>query len=86
MAKSAENASRAMLTPAHRIRCFVREHTLVDRPHASLWLAKTYVISACTRVSVGHRFHAGRQRISQCSANFAPELSETLLGCEANYH
>mmetsp|Transcript_1516 Transcript_1516/g.3357 ORF Transcript_1516/g.3357 Transcript_1516/m.3357 type:complete len:193 (-) Transcript_1516:572-1150(-) len=39
MAKSAENASRAMLTSAYRIRRFVREHTLADRPHASLWLA-----------------------------------------------
>jgi len=46
MAKSAENASRAMLTSAYRIRRFVREHTLADRPHASLWLAKTYVIPA----------------------------------------
>mmetsp|Transcript_26797 Transcript_26797/g.72348 ORF Transcript_26797/g.72348 Transcript_26797/m.72348 type:complete len:767 (-) Transcript_26797:740-3040(-) len=39
MAKSAENAARAMLTSAYRIRRFVREHTLADRPHASLWLA-----------------------------------------------
>eukprot|EP00983_Pelagomonas_calceolata_P017625 552972-Pelagomonas_calceolata.AAC.1 len=39
MAKSAENASRAMLTSAY---CrFIREHTLAYRPHASLWLAKT---------------------------------------------
>jgi exonuclease III len=46
MAKSAENACRAMLTSAYRIRQFAREHTLADRPHASLWLAKTYVVPA----------------------------------------
>eukprot|EP00983_Pelagomonas_calceolata_P017532 549370-Pelagomonas_calceolata.AAC.2 len=38
--------SCAMLTPAYRICCFEREHTLADRPHASLWLAKTYAVSA----------------------------------------
>ena len=31
---------------AYRIRRFVREHALADRPHTSLWLAKTYVIPA----------------------------------------
>eukprot|EP00983_Pelagomonas_calceolata_P075686 1153109-Pelagomonas_calceolata.AAC.15 len=46
MAKSAENASRAMLTYASRIPRFVREYTLADRPHASLWLAKKYVVPA----------------------------------------
>jgi len=43
MAKSAEHAARPFLASAYRIRRFVREHTLVDRPHTSLWLAKTYV-------------------------------------------
>jgi len=46
MAKSAERASRPFLASAYRIRKFVREHALVDRPHTSLWLAKTYIIFA----------------------------------------
>eukprot|EP00983_Pelagomonas_calceolata_P004628 150405-Pelagomonas_calceolata.AAC.1 len=46
MAELLENASRAMFTSAHRIRCFVYEHTLAERPHDSLWLAKTYVVPA----------------------------------------
>ena len=46
MAKSAENAARPFLASAYRIRRFVREHALTDRPHTSLWLAKTYVIPA----------------------------------------
>eukprot|EP00983_Pelagomonas_calceolata_P116863 1160358-Pelagomonas_calceolata.AAC.13 len=46
MGKSAENAPYAMLISAYRIRRFVCEHTLVDRSHASLWLAKTCVIPA----------------------------------------
>ena len=40
MAKSAEHASRPFLASAYRIRRFVREHTLADRQHTSLWLAK----------------------------------------------
>ena len=46
MAKSAEHAARPFLASAYRIRRFVREHALADRPHTSLWLAKTYVIPA----------------------------------------
>jgi hypothetical protein len=46
MAKSAEHAARPFLASAYRIRTFVREHALADRPHTSLWLAKTYVIPA----------------------------------------
>eukprot|EP00983_Pelagomonas_calceolata_P002683 89116-Pelagomonas_calceolata.AAC.1 len=46
MAKSAENASRTMLTSVYRICHSVCEHTLANRPHASLWLAKTYVVPA----------------------------------------
>jgi hypothetical protein len=46
MAKSADHASRPFLASANRIRRFVREHALADRPHTSLWLAKTYVILA----------------------------------------
>ena len=46
MAKSAEHAARPFLASAYRIRRFVREHALADRPHTRLWLAKTYVIPA----------------------------------------
>ena len=42
MAKSAEHATRPFLASAYRIRRFVREHALADRPHTSLWLAKTF--------------------------------------------
>ena len=45
MAMSAEHASRPFAS-AYRIRRFVREHALADRPHTSLWLAKTYIIPA----------------------------------------
>ena len=44
MAKSAEHTSRPFLASAYSIRRFVLEHALADRPHTSLWLAKTYVI------------------------------------------
>eukprot|EP00983_Pelagomonas_calceolata_P062450 1147316-Pelagomonas_calceolata.AAC.1 len=44
MPKSIESASCAMLKSAYRIFGFVFEHTLADRPHASLWLAKAYVV------------------------------------------
>ena len=46
MAKSAEHATCPSLASAYRIRRFVREHASADRPHTSLWLAKTYVIPA----------------------------------------
>ena len=46
MVKSAEHAACPFLASAYRIRRFVREHALADRPHTSLWLAKTYVIPA----------------------------------------
>ena len=46
LAKSAEHAARHFLASAYRIRRFVREHALADRPNTSLWLAKTYVIPA----------------------------------------
>ena len=46
MAKSADHAARPFLASAYRIRRFVHEHALADRPHTSLWLAKTYVIPA----------------------------------------
>ena len=40
-AMSAEHAARPFLASAYRICRFVREHALADRPHTSLWLAKT---------------------------------------------
>jgi len=46
MAKSAEHMARPFLASAYRIRRFVREHALADRPHTSLWLAKMHVIPA----------------------------------------
>ena len=46
MAKSAEHTSRPFLASAYRIRRFVREYALADRPHTSFWLAKTFVIPA----------------------------------------
>jgi len=42
--KSAEHAPRPFLASAYRIRRFVREHALANRPHTSLWLLKTYVM------------------------------------------
>ena len=44
MTKSTEHASCPFLASAYRLRRSVREHALADRPHTSLWLAKTYVI------------------------------------------
>eukprot|EP00983_Pelagomonas_calceolata_P054734 1143834-Pelagomonas_calceolata.AAC.4 len=46
MAESAQVASRAMLTSANRVHYFACEQTLADRLHASLWLAKTYIVPA----------------------------------------
>ena len=65
MAKSAGHASRPLLASAYRISRFVREHALADRPHTSLWLAKTYVIPAGMygSQSVGYCFNAGRQGV-----------------------
>ena len=42
MARSAEHVACPFLASAYRISIFVREHALADRPHTSLWLAKTY--------------------------------------------
>jgi hypothetical protein len=46
MTKSVEHTTRPFLTSAYRVRKFIRDHALADRPHTSLWLAKTYVIPA----------------------------------------
>ena len=54
MAKSAEHTARPFLASAYRIRRFVREHALADRPHTSLWLAKTMLfLLACMVVKYG---------------------------------
>ncbi len=37
-----------MLLAAHRIRGFAQDTALRDRPFASLWLAKAYVVPAVT--------------------------------------
>ena len=65
MAKSAEHAARPFLASAYRIRRFVREHALADRPHTSLWLAKTYAIPAGMYVSQvwGTVVFTGRQGV-----------------------
>ena len=46
LAKSVEHVSCPFFASAYRIRKFVHEHALADRPHTSLWLAKMYVIPA----------------------------------------
>ncbi len=43
---SSEHAAIPMLVAAHRIRGFVQDTALRDRPFASLWLAKAYVVPA----------------------------------------
>eukprot|EP00983_Pelagomonas_calceolata_P074111 1152416-Pelagomonas_calceolata.AAC.1 len=73
MAKSAENASHAVLTSAYRFHCFVREHTLVDRPHAPLWLAKTYVTPA--------GMYASQTEGTDCK-----EFGEKLSGSQRKQH
>jgi len=46
MTASSEHAAIPMLAAAHCIRGFVRETALCDKPFASLWLAKAYVVPA----------------------------------------
>ena len=46
MTKSVEHTTRPFLTSAYRVRKFIRDHALADRPHTSLWLAKTCFIPA----------------------------------------
>ncbi len=46
MSASSEHAALPMLAAAHRIRGYVWDTTLCDRPFASLWLAKAYVVPA----------------------------------------
>jgi hypothetical protein len=68
MAKSAEHASRPFHASAYRIRKFVHEHALADRPHTSLWLVNTYVISAgmCGSQAWGTVFLQAGKKSSSC--------------------
>ena len=54
--KSAKHASRPFLASAYRVSRFVHEQVCYGRPHASLWLAKTYVIPAGTYSSQAELF------------------------------
>eukprot|EP00983_Pelagomonas_calceolata_P001235 42564-Pelagomonas_calceolata.AAC.1 len=44
MAKSSERAAGPFMASAFRVRQFVRENSLANRPYVSLWLGKTYVV------------------------------------------
>eukprot|EP00983_Pelagomonas_calceolata_P025068 788163-Pelagomonas_calceolata.AAC.1 len=46
MAKSSEHAAGPFMASAFRVRQFVREDFLGNRPYMSLWLEKTYVVPA----------------------------------------
>ena len=82
MSKSAEHASCPFLASAYRIRRFVRgEHAMADRPHTSLWLAKTKVIPAGmygSQVWATGFFQAGREFSSSLSTLHLHYLKGTL--------
>jgi len=89
MAKSAEHAARPFFASAYRIRRFVREHALADRPHTSLWLAKTYVIPAGmygSQVWGTGSLQADREFSSPLSTLHLHSLKGTLGVSEAVYH
>eukprot|EP00983_Pelagomonas_calceolata_P013556 433883-Pelagomonas_calceolata.AAC.1 len=46
MAKSSEHATVPFMASTFRVRQFVRENFLANRPNVSLWLGKTYVVPA----------------------------------------
>ena len=46
MSKSSEHAAGPFMASAFRVRQFVRENFLTNRPYVSLWLGKTYVVPA----------------------------------------
>mmetsp|Transcript_10496 Transcript_10496/g.28719 ORF Transcript_10496/g.28719 Transcript_10496/m.28719 type:complete len:125 (-) Transcript_10496:337-711(-) len=46
MAKSSEHITGPFMASAYRIRQFVQEHALGDRPDVPLWLGKTYLVPA----------------------------------------
>ena len=73
---------------AYRIRRFVREHALADRPHTSLWLAKTYVIPAGmygSQVWDTGLLQADREFSSSLSSLHLHFLKGTL-GVKRSYH
>jgi len=51
IAKSADHVLGPLMAGCHRIRQFPREHQLMDRPLALLWLAKCYAIKLQVRVN-----------------------------------
>ena len=54
--EAAARALQPFLAAAYRVREFVRSHTLNDRPHTYLWLAKTYaVLLVCMLAKFGVR-------------------------------
>ena len=78
MAKSAEHASRLFLASAYRIRRFVREHTLADRPHTSLWLAKTPAGMYGSQIWGTVFLQAGRELFSSLSTLYLHFLKAKL--------
>ena len=46
MAKSSEHVTAPFMSATYKIRQFVREQALGDRPPVSLWLGKTYLVPA----------------------------------------
>eukprot|EP00983_Pelagomonas_calceolata_P011910 382949-Pelagomonas_calceolata.AAC.1 len=46
MAKSSEHATGPFIASAFRVRQFVRENFLANRPYVSLWFGKTYMVPA----------------------------------------
>ncbi len=60
MTASSECAAIPMLAAAYRIRGFVRDTALCDRPFASLWLAKAYAVPAGIHGCQGFRIFAQR--------------------------
>eukprot|EP00983_Pelagomonas_calceolata_P006249 206960-Pelagomonas_calceolata.AAC.1 len=46
MAKSSEHAAGPFKASAFRVRQFVCENFLANRPYVSLWLGKTYAVPA----------------------------------------
>ena len=64
MAKSAEHTSRPFLASAYRIRRFVREYALADRPHTFFGSLKHMLfLLACMVVKYGVLVFAGRQGV-----------------------
>ena len=78
MAKSAEHTSRPFLASAYSIRRFVLEHALADRPHTSLWLAKTPAGKYGSQIWGTVFLQAGREFSSSLSTLHLHFLKGTL--------